>query len=131
MSSKLNVAHVAQDGATSPDHIFSRLDVPVGPSGTQGRHGVSSQFLLPPSAIKTTPARISRSNTMDPTTPTPASRNLSDMSKGKRKAEDIETTPPEQKKDVQRTTFAVPESNRSASHLLRYPDGAVSELMNV
>ncbi|OAX40424.1 hypothetical protein K503DRAFT_687576 [Rhizopogon vinicolor AM-OR11-026] len=50
---------------------------------------------------------------MDPTTPTPATRNLSDKSKGKRKADDFETTPPEQKKDSQRATFAVPESNRS------------------
>ncbi|KAG1746038.1 uncharacterized protein EDB91DRAFT_1236301 [Suillus paluster] len=51
---------------------------------------------------------------MDPSTPTPVSRNgnVSDKTQGKRKAEDIDTTPPEQKKD-QRATFAIPESNRS------------------
>lgn len=111
MSAKPNGTQVATDGAASPNHTSSRLDTPVGPSKTQG-HRPSSQFLLPPSTIAPTPARISRSITMDPSTPTPASRNHSDKTKGKRKAEDIDTTPPEQKKDTQRATFAVPESNR-------------------
>jgi hypothetical protein len=113
-----NDAHVVQDGASSPDNATSRLDAPVGPSITQGR--TLSQFFLTPT-IKPTPARTTRSITLDPSTPTPAPRNLSDKSKGKRKAEDIETTPPEQKKDSQRATFAVPESNRSTFILLRCP----------
>jgi hypothetical protein len=119
MSAKsLNDAHVIQDGASSPDNVSSRLDAPVGPSITQGR--TLSQFFLTPT-IKPTPAHATRSITLDPSTPTPAPRNLSDKSKGKRKAEDIETTPPEQKKDSQRATFAVPESNRSTFILLRCP----------
>ncbi|KAH7922940.1 hypothetical protein BV22DRAFT_1016317 [Leucogyrophana mollusca] len=44
-----------------------------------------------------------------PTTPTPAARRLSDKSKGKRKAEDVDLTPPEQKKEGQRATFVIPE----------------------
>lgn len=111
MSVNPNGTCVATDGAASPNHTPSRLDVPVGPSKTQGRP--SSQFLLPPSTMTPTPARTSRTITIDPSTPTPASRNHSDKTKGKRKAEDIDTTPPEQKKDAQRATFAVPESNRS------------------
>ncbi|KAG1906754.1 uncharacterized protein F5891DRAFT_1003602 [Suillus fuscotomentosus] len=110
MSANPNGTRVAPDGATSPNYTPSRLNVPVGPSKIQGRP--SSQFLLPPS-IAPTPARTSRTITMDPSTPTPTSRNHSDKIKGKRKAEDIDTTPPEQKKDVQRATFAVPESHRS------------------
>ncbi|KAG1788090.1 uncharacterized protein HD556DRAFT_1245646 [Suillus plorans] len=110
MSANPNGTRIAPDGATSPNYTPSRLNVPVGPSKIQGRP--SSQFLLPPS-IAPTPARTSRTITMDPSTPTPTSRNHSDKIKGKRKAEDIDTTPPEQKKDVQRATFAVPESHRS------------------
>lgn len=111
MSANPNGTRVAPDGATSSNHTPSRLVTPVGPSKTQGRP--SSQFLLPPSTITPTPARTSRTITMDPSTPTPTSRNHGDKTKGKRKADDIDTTPPEQKKDVQRATFAVPESNRS------------------
>lgn len=119
MSANPNGTRIAPDGATSPNHTPSRLVTPVGPSKTQGRP--SSQFLLPPSTITPTPARTSRSITMDPSTPTPTSRNHGDKTKGKRKADDIDTTPPEQKKDVQRATFAVPESNRSMYIPLRCP----------
>jgi hypothetical protein len=78
-----------------------------------------------------TPARTSRTITIDPSTPTPTSRNNSDKTKGKRKAEDIDTTPPELKKDAQRATFAVPESNRSTYPLLRcsLPDGSEREMI--
>ncbi|KAG2131772.1 hypothetical protein DEU56DRAFT_450119 [Suillus clintonianus] len=114
MSAKQNGTLVATDGAASPNNTSSRLDVPMGPSKIQGHP--SSQFLLPPSTITPTPARTSRTIAMDPSTPSPASRNPSDKTKGKRKAEDIDTTPPEQKKDAQRATFAVPESNRTQSN---------------
>lgn len=50
----------------------------------------------------------------EPSTPTPAPRQLSDKSKGKRKAEDtIDVTPPEQKKEGQRPTFLLPAGTRS------------------
>ena len=127
MSAKSNDLYVVQDGATSLDRVSSRLDAPVGRSETQGR--ALSQFLLVPSTTQSTPARTPRSNMLDPSTPTPTSRNLSDKSKGKRKAEDIEITPPEQKKDAQRATFAVPESNRSTLLLLRYSVGARTYLI--
>ncbi|KAH7885206.1 hypothetical protein F5I97DRAFT_1811287 [Phlebopus sp. FC_14] len=48
-----------------------------------------------------------------PSTPTPVSRHLSDKGKGKRKAEDLDVTPPEQKKEGQRATFVLPSGNRS------------------
>ncbi|KAL4069962.1 hypothetical protein V8B97DRAFT_1967222 [Scleroderma yunnanense] len=48
-----------------------------------------------------------------PTTPTPAPKYLSDKSKGKRKADDIDTTPPDQKKEGQRATFVIPSETRS------------------
>ncbi|KAI9573521.1 hypothetical protein HD554DRAFT_2056736 [Boletus coccyginus] len=50
----------------------------------------------------------------EPSTPTPAPRHLSDKSRGKRKAEDnIDLTPPEQKKEGQRATFLLPSETRS------------------
>lgn len=48
-----------------------------------------------------------------PVTPTPASKYPSDKSKGKRKADDIDTTPPELKKEGQRATFVIPPETRS------------------
>lgn len=48
-----------------------------------------------------------------PVTPTPAPKHPSDKSKGKRKADDIDTTPPELKKEGQRATFAIPPETRS------------------
>ena len=48
-----------------------------------------------------------------PATPTPASKYHSDKSRGKRKADDIDTTPPDQKKDGQRATFLIPPETRS------------------
>ena len=53
----------------------------------------------------------------EPSTPTPAPRHLSDKSRGKRKAEDnIDLTPPEQKKEGQRATFLLPSEPRSKCH---------------
>lgn len=53
----------------------------------------------------------------EPSTPTPAPRHLSDKSRGKRKAEDnIDLTPPEQKKEGQRATFLLPSETRSKCH---------------
>lgn len=40
------------------------------------------------------------------------SRKTSDKSRGKRKADDVETTPPDQKKEAQRATFAPTEPRR-------------------
>ncbi|KAI6114330.1 hypothetical protein F5141DRAFT_1187903 [Pisolithus sp. B1] len=50
-----------------------------------------------------------------PVTPTPASKYPSDKSKGKRKADDIDTTPPELKKEGQRATFRVSNSSHAPS----------------
>ncbi|KAF8442823.1 hypothetical protein L210DRAFT_3396948 [Boletus edulis BED1] len=51
---------------------------------------------------------------VEPSTPTPAPRHLSEKSRGKRKAEDnLEVTPPEQKKEGQRATFLLPSEPRS------------------
>ncbi|KAF8843282.1 hypothetical protein BDN67DRAFT_897518 [Paxillus ammoniavirescens] len=85
-----------------------------------------SQLLHPSSALTSPPSRtlfsgrptpatnIIVSASMDvPSTPTPASRHLSDKSKGKRKAEDIDLTPPDQKKEGQRATFVLPSESRS------------------
>lgn len=47
------------------------------------------------------------------------SRPPSDKSKGKRKADDVETTPPDQKKDSQRATFAPVDPRRE--HLNHFP----------
>ena len=56
----------------------------------------------------------------EPSTPTPAPRHLSDKSRGKRKAEDnIDLTPPEQKKEGQRATFLLPSETRSECTWLR------------
>lgn len=80
---------------------------------------------LPPSLAPTpsrtllsgriSPTSMTASVQGEPSTPTPASRHLSDKSKGKRKAEDIDVTPPEQKKEGQRATFLLPET-RSKCH---------------
>ena len=52
-----------------------------------------------------------------PATPTPAPKYLSDKSRGKRKADDLDTTPPEQKKEGQRATFVIPSETRSECSL--------------
>ncbi|KAH0832120.1 hypothetical protein J3R83DRAFT_13029 [Lanmaoa asiatica] len=65
---------------------------------------------------RVSPTNTHRSSSMhgEPSTPTPAPRQLSDKSRGKRKAEDnIDLTPPEQKKEGQHTTFLLPSETRS------------------
>lgn len=56
---------------------------------------------------------ISRAADEAPATPTPAPKYPSDKSRGKRKADDIDTTPPELKKEGQRATFVIPPETRS------------------
>ncbi|KAG9315703.1 hypothetical protein JVU11DRAFT_3350 [Chiua virens] len=66
---------------------------------------------VPPSNLNTP---TSSSMQAEPSTPTPEPRHLSDKSRGKRKAEDnIDLTPPEQKKEGQRPTFLLPTEPRS------------------
>lgn len=57
----------------------------------------------------------------EPSTPTPEPRHLSDKSRGKRKAEDnVDLTPPEQKKEGQRATFLLPSESRSKCRLFSF-----------
>ncbi|KIJ62652.1 hypothetical protein HYDPIDRAFT_93903 [Hydnomerulius pinastri MD-312] len=118
----------ARDGpkreATSTNYASSSLG---GPGTITPKRTPASQSLHPFSALTPPPSRAlfpgpatpatnrSTSTAMDdlPSTPTPASRHLSDKSKGKRKAEDIDLTPPEQKKEGQRATFVLPSESRS------------------
>lgn len=67
--------------------------------------------------VSPTNTPMSSSMRGEPSTPTPAPRQLSDKSRGKRKAEDnIDLTPPEQKKEGQRATFLLPSESRSKCH---------------
>ena len=68
--------------------------------------------------VSPTNTPMSSSMRREPSTPTPAPRQLSDKSRGKRKAEDnLDLTPPEQKKEgQQRATFLLPSQSRSKCH---------------
>lgn len=69
--------------------------------------------------ISPTNTPMSSSMQGEPSTPTPAPRQRSDKSRGKRKAEEnIDITPPEQKKEGQRATFLLPSESRSKCHPL-------------
>ena len=88
----------------------------------------ATSFALTPSRSLLS-GRVSPSNTPMvssvhgvPSTPTPAPRHLSDKSRGKRKAEDnLDLTPPEQKKEGQRATFLLPSETRSKCHPCSLP----------
>lgn len=68
---------------------------------------------------RVSPTPMSSSMQGEPSTPTPEPRHLSDKSRGKRKAEDnLDLTPPEQKKEGQRATFLLPSESRSKCHSL-------------
>jgi hypothetical protein len=94
------------------------------PARTLSEAPQASPSLLPSFALtpsRSLPSHVSPTNPPmassvqeEPSTPSPAPRHLSDKSRGKRKAEDnIDLTPPEQKKEGQRATFLLPSEPRS------------------
>ncbi|KAF9221550.1 hypothetical protein BS17DRAFT_252813 [Gyrodon lividus] len=109
--------------ASGAKHASSSLG---DPETTTPKTPQVSRLLHPSSAHTPPPSRalfpgpptpasnIIVSTVMDeaPSTPTPVSRHLSDKSRGKRKAEDVDLTPPDQKKESQRPTFVLPSESR-------------------
>lgn len=121
----LKMAQVMRSlSAIEPRHDLRRT--------TNASHEPSSSSLGRSASATTTPARSQllhvysadtpsrtilqgslRATDDAPATPTPAPKYLSDKSRGKRKADDIDTTPPELKKEGQRATFVIPSETRS------------------
>lgn len=97
-------AHFASSGLTDPAPTSS---------------GAPHASLAPTPSRSLFSGRVSPTNAPasmqgEPSTPTPEPRHPSDKSRGKRKAEDnLEVTPPEQKKEGQRATFLLPSDSRS------------------
>ncbi|KAG8214666.1 hypothetical protein J3R82DRAFT_9744 [Butyriboletus roseoflavus] len=108
------------NGASGATYTSSGLSDPTSSEAPQASPLLHS-FSAPAPSSSLCPGRVSPINTPmsssmqgEPSTPTPAPRQLSDKSKGKRKAEDnIDITPPEQKKEGQRATFLLPSQSRS------------------
>jgi hypothetical protein len=110
-----NDASGASSELTDPVPTFSKAPQTLTPFSalTRSRSLFSGR-------VPDTNSPMSSSLQAEPSTPTPAPRHLSDKSRGKRKAEDnLDLTPPEQKKEGQHTTFLLPTEARSESHI--YP----------
>ncbi|EGN98180.1 hypothetical protein SERLA73DRAFT_91425 [Serpula lacrymans var. lacrymans S7.3] len=113
LAGKVENAQAARQAAliqdTSAASIVKKLGSPLIQKSRQ-----SASLASPISETPSRHSSVTKSSTSQPpsTVVTPL-RTMSDKGKGKRKAEEVDITPPDQKKEGQRATFVIPAEGRT------------------